>query len=228
MVGEASDDAPPRWLEGPSISFAEADAWESILSSTFALKLPVEDEGPIAALVEVRTPKPPPTLAGPVLLHIAPGRPVILASGGECSHFGFPPNEVIGIAISLLDTAGNVAPAPMQLSFRVPSPRPPPVYEARTSTNGFPRAFHRPEPNWPALAIRARFHGDVTGELLVTPDGTVAKVTVKTGNPLLSQPTSDALSMWRFSPIGSSESRTVYFTTHFIISEQDYNPDWSP
>jgi hypothetical protein len=229
LVGEALDDVPPRWLGEPSISFAQSSVSgaSAEFAAEFALKLPVEDEQPVAALVELKAPISPSTSARIAFLQAAPGRPVILRSGDVCSHFRFPRNEVIEVAISVLDTAGNRAPAPGRVRFRVPSPRPEPTFEARTVIHGPLRVLHRPEPEWPGFAIRTRFDGDVTGEMLVSVDGTVSQVTTKSGHPLLSRPTTDALSTWRFSPIGLSEPSTVYFTTHFLIVEQEYSPDWS-
>jgi TonB family protein len=55
-------------------------------------------------------------------------------------------------------------------------------------------------PEYPALAKQLKIEGAVELELLVTEAGTVEKVNIVSGNPVLTRPASDAVKKWKYAP----------------------------
>lgn len=58
-------------------------------------------------------------------------------------------------------------------------------------------------PEYPAIAKQLKIEGSVELEVLVAESGTVEKVNIVSGNPVLTRPASDALKKWKFAPFTS-------------------------
>jgi TonB family protein len=54
------------------------------------------------------------------------------------------------------------------------------------------------DPEYPAILKNGRFEGQVRLEATVAPNGTVSKVEVKGGNPILAQYASQAVTRWKY------------------------------
>jgi periplasmic protein TonB len=59
------------------------------------------------------------------------------------------------------------------------------------------------QPEYPAIAKQLKVHGVADLEAVVSEDGTVEKVNIVSGNPILTKPAADALKKWKFKPISS-------------------------
>ena len=58
-------------------------------------------------------------------------------------------------------------------------------------------------PEYPPIAKQLKIEGAVELEALVTESGTVEKVNIVSGNPVLTRPASDAVKKWKFAPFTS-------------------------
>ena len=58
-------------------------------------------------------------------------------------------------------------------------------------------------PDYPAIAKQLKVEGTVELEVLVTESGTVDKVNIVSGNPVLTRPASDAVKKWKYAPFTS-------------------------
>jgi periplasmic protein TonB len=58
-------------------------------------------------------------------------------------------------------------------------------------------------PDYPTVAKQLKIEGSVELEALVTENGTVDKVNIVSGNPVLTRPASDAVKRWKFAPFTS-------------------------
>ena len=56
---------------------------------------------------------------------------------------------------------------------------------------------------YPSIARQLKIEGAVELEALVTESGTVEKVNIVSGNPVLTRPASDAVKKWKFAPFTS-------------------------
>jgi periplasmic protein TonB len=61
-------------------------------------------------------------------------------------------------------------------------------------------ATSKAAPEYPAVARQLRIQGAVELEAEVTETGAVEKVTIVSGNPVLTKPAADALKKWKFKP----------------------------
>lgn len=61
-------------------------------------------------------------------------------------------------------------------------------------------AQSKPQPEYPPIARQLKVHGVVELEAVVSEDGTVEKVNILSGNPVLTKPAADALKKWKFRP----------------------------
>jgi protein TonB len=61
-------------------------------------------------------------------------------------------------------------------------------------------ALQKVQPAYPAIARQLNLAGRVLVDLTVSPDGTVEKVDVVNGNPILANATIPAAKRWKFSP----------------------------
>jgi protein TonB len=62
------------------------------------------------------------------------------------------------------------------------------------------KAIARPKPNYPPLARQMRLQGDVSVEVIVSPDGRVEAARVISGHPMFAQCAREAALGWRFEP----------------------------
>src|SRR6266850_1788380 len=80
-------------------------------------------------------------------------------------------------------------------------PLPPPVAPVRVGGNvKQPRIVHIEQPKYPPEAKRAHIEGAVILEATVTAEGTVDKVKVISGPPMLVEPAVEAISHWKYEP----------------------------
>ena len=61
-------------------------------------------------------------------------------------------------------------------------------------------AISKVQPEYPAVARQLKIQGLVELEAVVSASGEVAKVSVVSGNPVLTKPASEALKKWKFRP----------------------------
>ena len=61
----------------------------------------------------------------------------------------------------------------------------------------------RVEPEYPLMARQLRIQGDVSLEAVVAENGTVEKVNIVSGNPVLTRPAAEALRRWKFKPFSA-------------------------
>lgn len=59
----------------------------------------------------------------------------------------------------------------------------------------------RVEPDFPTMAKQLRIEGAVELEAVLTEAGTIERVNIVSGNPVLTRPAVEALKKWRFSPV---------------------------
>ena len=69
-----------------------------------------------------------------------------------------------------------------------------------TRNEGLNAVTSKVPPEYPPIARQLKIVGDVELEVLVTESGTVEKVNILSGNPVLTRPASEALKKWKFSP----------------------------
>ena len=72
-----------------------------------------------------------------------------------------------------------------------------------TKAEGLNAATMKVPPEYPPIAKQLKIVGEVELEALVTEGGTVEKVNIVSGNPVLTRPASDAVKKWKFSPFTS-------------------------
>ena len=63
-----------------------------------------------------------------------------------------------------------------------------------------PLKVHDVSPEYPPLALAARFQGSVVIECVITAEGSVSELTVLRGHPLLNAAAVAAVSQWRYRP----------------------------
>jgi len=56
------------------------------------------------------------------------------------------------------------------------------------------------QPEYPAFAKQLKVHGSTEVEAVIAEDGTVEKVNIVSGNPMLTKAAADALKRWKFKP----------------------------
>jgi TonB family protein len=69
-----------------------------------------------------------------------------------------------------------------------------------TRNEGLNAVTSKVPPDYPPIARQLKIVGDVELEVLVTESGTVEKVNILSGNPVLTRPASEALKKWKFAP----------------------------
>jgi TonB family protein len=72
-----------------------------------------------------------------------------------------------------------------------------------SKTEGLNAVKTKVAPEYPAVAKQLKIEGAVELEALVTESGTVDKVNIISGNPILTRPASDAVKKWKFAPFTS-------------------------
>jgi protein TonB len=115
---------------------------------------------------------------------------------------GGPPE--IGGGIGTPQGANTAEPAPMP-----EQPKPKPVAQIAagdskplrvTSSVLQGKAIERAKPNYPTLARQVRLQGDVSVEVIISPEGRVESARVISGHPMFAQCSIDAARLWRFEP----------------------------
>ena len=85
-----------------------------------------------------------------------------------------------------------------------PKPQPRPADKTKplalSSTVLQGKAIDRVVPIYPEIPRKIRLHGEVSTEVIISPDGRVESVRVVSGHPLLIQAAKDAAQRWRFEP----------------------------
>src|ERR1019366_8476767 len=69
-----------------------------------------------------------------------------------------------------------------------------------TKNEGLNAVTSKVSPDYPPIARQLKIVGDVELEVLVAETGTVEKVNIVSGNPVLTRPASEALKKWKFAP----------------------------
>src|SRR6266567_3228499 len=59
------------------------------------------------------------------------------------------------------------------------------------------------QPEYPSLAKQLKVHGVAELEAVISEDGTVEKVNILSGNPILTKPAVEALKKWKFKPVSA-------------------------
>jgi protein TonB len=77
-----------------------------------------------------------------------------------------------------------------------------------TKGEGLNAATTKVQPDYPAIAKQLKIEGAVELEALVSEAGTVEKVNIVSGNPVLTRPAADALKKWKFAPF-TADGKTV-------------------
>jgi len=69
-------------------------------------------------------------------------------------------------------------------------------------------------PEYPALLRASRIGGIVKLNVTVLPNGTVSKVSILGGNPVLAEEASKAVKLWKFASAPSTSNEVVFFNFH--------------
>ena len=75
-------------------------------------------------------------------------------------------------------------------------------------TEAVAAAVNKVQPEYPAIARQLKVQGMAEVEAVVAEDGTVEKVNIVSGNPILTRPSAEALKKWKFKPF-TSEGKPV-------------------
>jgi protein TonB len=87
-----------------------------------------------------------------------------------------------------------------------------------TKTEALNAATTKVQPDYPAIAKQLKIEGAVELEAVVSESGTVEKVNIVSGNPVLTRPAVDALKKWKFAPFtadGKTVKAVVPVSLHF-------------
>ncbi len=161
-----------------------------------AVKPPVRPAAPEALIMPTAIPK---EIARVVDEPVAPVTGVIGGVPG-----GMPGGVVGGVLGGLLATNAPAI-APPALAPPPPPPPPPPkaAPAAPVRVGGSvrePRVLKMVQPLYPPLASKARVSGTVILEATLTEKGTVDRIHVVSGHPLLVQAAIDCVKQWRYEP----------------------------
>ena len=77
-----------------------------------------------------------------------------------------------------------------------------------TRTEGLNAATTKVQPEYPAMAKQLKIEGSVELEAVVAENGTVEKVNIVSGNPVLTRPAAEAVKRWKFAPF-TADGKTV-------------------
>jgi TonB family protein len=77
-----------------------------------------------------------------------------------------------------------------------------------TKAEGLSAVTTKVPPEYPPIARQLKIEGAVELEAVVSENGTVEKVNIVSGNPVLTRPAADAVKKWKYAPF-TSEGKTV-------------------
>lgn len=77
-----------------------------------------------------------------------------------------------------------------------------------TKSEGMSNATTKVQPDYPPMARQLKIEGAVELEAVVSEAGTVEKVNIVSGNPVLTRPAAEAVKKWKFSPF-TAEGKAV-------------------
>ena len=77
-----------------------------------------------------------------------------------------------------------------------------------SKSEGLNAATTKVQPDYPAMARQLKIEGAVELEAVVTESGSVEKVNIVSGNPVLTHPAAEAVKKWKFAPF-SAGGKTV-------------------
>jgi len=69
-----------------------------------------------------------------------------------------------------------------------------------TKVEALNAAVTKVQPDYPNMAKQLKIHGVVELEVVVTETGSVGKVQILSGNPVLTAPAAQAVKLWKFKP----------------------------
>jgi len=109
--------------------------------------------------------------------------------------------NMIGISHGTGDTSGRGSVLEAILGSRQVLP-PPPVAEHRPPTSHMMEGnlILRVQPDYPSLARQVRVQGQVVLRAIISREGTIEKLQVLSGHPMLVQAAVDAVRQWRYRP----------------------------
>ena len=112
---------------------------------------------------------------------------------------------------------GTVALAALFLSIGFAQDAPKDAPKKVTKSEGLNALATKAAPEYPAIARQLKIEGAVELEVLVTESGTVEKVNIVSGNPVLTRPASDAVKKWRYAPF-TADGKAVKATVPVSLS----------
>jgi periplasmic protein TonB len=77
-----------------------------------------------------------------------------------------------------------------------------------SKAEGINNATNKVQPEYPPMARQLKIEGAVELEAVVTESGTVEKVNIVSGNPVLTRPAVEAVKKWKFAPF-TAEGKAV-------------------
>jgi TonB family protein len=80
---------------------------------------------------------------------------------------------------------------------------------AQNKTKPSREVIHTVKPDYPAIVKNARIGGTVRLNALVLQNGTVARIQIVGGNPILAESTAKAVMSWKYAPAASQTSEEV-------------------
>ena len=69
-----------------------------------------------------------------------------------------------------------------------------------TKAEALEAAIAKPQPAYPVVAKQLKLSGAVEVEAVISESGSVEKVNIVSGNPVLTKPVADAVKNWKFKP----------------------------
>lgn len=111
--------------------------------------------------------------------------------------------------------------AGLESGISPPLPSKPVARLPRTSRMMEGLLVHRVQPEYPPLARAARIQGAVVLQAVIAKDGTVEKLRLLSGHPMLAQAAIDAVRQWRYRPYllnGEPVEVDTQITVNFVLS----------
>jgi len=82
--------------------------------------------------------------------------------------------------------------------------------------------IHRVEPQYPAIARQIRLQGTVVLRAMIGSDGTIERIRVISGHPILAQAAREAVNQWRYRPYflnGMAIPVETEVTVNFVLNQ---------